>query len=608
MAVDGYGREIVVRAPSKLDPALFERFNTKAHRQVWISYDQSDATPPAFGFDVCEVENSLRRTVEGWRIEIDPGTRTHDDVIVDGRPIGPPPNTPVPGQLYLPPDLSTPYQELPVDDVVDPLWLVRLGTVQWDGPNQKFVPAATGRLNEDRGYVGAVAAELLAPAQSLTIRSRLAPIDPKATEFARVEGPLRVTGRLVAEQDVYVDGGKVRLNYTGGDTDTVDLWLGRRRGPADVGHLLRVHLGDDEKAKTTALTIGPGKGSEEKTVLGVRADDVVDVPTGWLRFGKQVRQMIDLWASTQDAGQAPYGIGVQSGTLYQRTGSQFCWFQGGVHDDAAGEPGSGGTQQMRLDDAGRLHLPTADTQLVNLRDPRWGIGVQPQTLYQRSPAGFAWYRGGQSTATDFDPGGGGTIAMRLTGGGDLTVFGAGFVTGSLVVGHGGNGAVKVRHVNGKSWTSDADDHLYLNWSTGKDVVIGQPGVGGSGSNLHIAGNLKVFGSDDSAFRVRGYEMRWKNSQGPWSLAVPAADFTEVHAAFAILQGFSIWDNTSDPDFHTFFHDADADAIVQHCYVRVTSFTNTIVHGKMFCSESLGTNAVEDDNTLLFTVVVIGRKV
>jgi hypothetical protein len=603
MAVDGYGREIIVRSPYKLDPMLFDRFNTLAHRQVWISYDESDALPPAFGFDVCEVENTLRRTVEGWRIEIDPGTHTRDDVIVDGRVIGPPPTAPVPGELYLPPDLSAPYQELPADDVTDRLWLVRLGTVQWDGPNQRFVAAAAGRLNESRSHVGAVAAQLLAPGQALSIKPRLAALETTAKEFAKVEGPLRVTGRLVAEQDVHVDGGVVRLNYAGGDTDSVDLWLGRRRGPADAGHLLRVHLGDDPSASTTKLTVGPGVGTDEKTVLAVRADDAVEVPTGTLRFGAQVRQMIDLWGAT-GPGKAPYGIGIQAGTLYQRTGSQFCWFRGGGHKDSGGEPGDNGFLQMQLDHSGRLLLEAlTHKQGLHLHGAAFGLGTQPNTLYQRSPGNFAWYRGGTESPTDLDAGGG-ALAMKLSSGGALTVLGNTFITSNLVVGSGGNGFVKTRHINGKSWASDADDDLYLNWSTGKDVVVGQPGVG-STSDLVVAGNLVVHGSSDTAFRVRGYEVRHRNDQGSWSVSV-SADFTQVFAAFAVLQGFSLWDNGNVTAFNNYGHSANADHIVQHCYVRVTGWTNSSVSGVAFCQEA--DPSVQSDNTVLFTVVVIGRKV
>ena len=68
--------------------------------------------------------------------------------------------------------------------------------------------------------------------------------------------------------------------------------------------------------------------------------------TGQLKFGSQTRQMIDLWGGV-------YGIGVQSGTHYFRTGTgpgdRFAWYQGGTHSDTALDPGTGGTFLMSLD-------------------------------------------------------------------------------------------------------------------------------------------------------------------------------------------------------------------------------------------------------------------
>ena len=46
-------------------------------------------------------------------------------------------------------------------------------------------------------------------------------------------------------------------------------------------------------------------------MLAVRGDDKVDIASGTLRFGKDTRQMIDLWAP-KDTAPAPYGIGVQA--------------------------------------------------------------------------------------------------------------------------------------------------------------------------------------------------------------------------------------------------------------------------------------------------------
>lgn len=58
--------------------------------------------------------------------------------------------------------------------------------------------------------------------------------------------------------------------------------------------------------------------------------------SGALSFGSVTRQMINLW-STQ------YGIGVQGGTHYQRSGDNFAWYRGGTHNDATLNPGGGST-------------------------------------------------------------------------------------------------------------------------------------------------------------------------------------------------------------------------------------------------------------------------
>src|SRR6185369_4553761 len=66
-------------------------------------------------------------------------------------------------------------------------------------------------------------------------------------------------------------------------------------------------------------------------------------------FGSQTRQMLNL-SGTQ------YGIGVQTNTTYFRSGGDFSWFQNGVHSDTAHDPGTGGTEMMRLDSLGNLNV------------------------------------------------------------------------------------------------------------------------------------------------------------------------------------------------------------------------------------------------------------
>jgi Chaperone of endosialidase len=75
----------------------------------------------------------------------------------------------------------------------------------------------------------------------------------------------------------------------------------------------------------------------------------VEMLQGTLFFGSRVTQHINLWTTE-------YGLGVQSGTTYFRTGGDFSWFRGGSHNDAQGNPGAGGTRLMTLNGAGDLIL------------------------------------------------------------------------------------------------------------------------------------------------------------------------------------------------------------------------------------------------------------
>jgi Chaperone of endosialidase len=90
----------------------------------------------------------------------------------------------------------------------------------------------------------------------------------------------------------------------------------------------------------------------------------VGLYAGNLSFGASVRQMIDLWNKE-------YGIGVQAGTTYFRSGGNFAWFLGGVHNDEVINPG-GGVKLMSLNGAGDLCLsartnPTSNPELSPCR-------------------------------------------------------------------------------------------------------------------------------------------------------------------------------------------------------------------------------------------------
>jgi len=73
----------------------------------------------------------------------------------------------------------------------------------------------------------------------------------------------------------------------------------------------------------------------------------------------------------------------------------------------------------------------------------------------------------------------------------------------MIIGDNLNRKLWVRHIKGKAGTSNALDHLYLNYNTGKAVYIG---YGGQNSNLNLSGKMRFgqTGSLTSAATWGGY--------------------------------------------------------------------------------------------------------
>jgi len=195
--------------------------------------------------------------------------------------------------------------------------------------------------------------------------------------------------------------------------------------------------------------------------------------TEGLSFGSTTRQMLNLYGEG-------YALGVQHNTLYFRTGTGdedtgFAWFRGGSHSNALRHPGPGGTRLMTLapeglrvgagggtlwlgepgnlsnptirffrgtnqllndvalvnDRPGNLHLAgngslagslsfgSTTRQMLNLWGTEYGVGVQSSSTYFRSAADFMWFRRGQHSDAQGDPGTGGERLMRLTTDGRL---------------------------------------------------------------------------------------------------------------------------------------------------------------------------------------------
>src|SRR5262249_21930686 len=144
-----------------------------------------------------------------------------------------------------------------------------MGSVNWDGVQGKFIPAATGKLSEGRRYVSLVGQELLAPAGSLLMRARSIahplPTDPTSPDYmgvtAELDGTLQVNRTLFAKADVELHGGRLYFRDADGQDNNVPLWMQRLQGPGGKSTAdLRIHLGDgkigDDAAAAARLTVG----------------------------------------------------------------------------------------------------------------------------------------------------------------------------------------------------------------------------------------------------------------------------------------------------------------------------------------------------------------
>lgn len=132
--------------------------------------------------------------------------------------------------------------------------------------------------------------------------------------------------------------------------------------------------------------------------------------TGVLDFGSRVRQMLNLFGSD-------YGIGVQSARMYYRVANTggFNWFVGGTHNDAADNPGAGGTWRMHLGSVGNLLTSTGT--IGTLSDARLKDHVHDYTgaldqINALRPVNYHYIEGGKAA---FQPAGEhvGFIAQEL---------------------------------------------------------------------------------------------------------------------------------------------------------------------------------------------------
>ncbi|WP_454698346.1 hypothetical protein [Arthrobacter humicola] len=427
--------------------------------------------------------------------------------------------------------------------------------------------------------------------------------------------PDGVTQRwLIRLGDVKWDGTTGRFR----PADPGALTSGRRYAGLVADHLLGAN---------GTLRIAPRDDPDDATPP---APDVADFATveGRLRVQGRINAEKDIYLEASairyvntPPTPTPVAMAISRAKPVTGTGEQLRLQLGTDPDDThrlvvGRDSGSSAVDLFGVSAAGHAYLPSgimsfgAQTrQMIDLwgGGHEYGIGVQDHTLYQRSGSDFAWFRGGTHSNARGDAGGG-SVAMTLTHPDGLRVNAPVAATGRLTVGAGGDDQVRTRHVVGKQSGNDNIDHLYLNFQTGRDVVVGN--MTGITSSLQVSGDLRVLGTIRSVLEIWTTTVRVKNAGSAtprsWSVTIPPGVFTSITSAFAVLQGFSLFNNEGSSAFDQFGHVANVDAIPQHVMVMVDGVAGlTQVFGRCFCAES--STGAQDDNTVLFTVVVIGRR-
>lgn len=247
VAVDGYGRIIVVYAPTRIEADDFVGIGS-GNVDVWIRYDESEFSATRPGFNVCSATDEYARISESFKIVVgnkpsvldrQSGVTVNDTLLVDARDALLSVNPEAPLLC----DASVPHQQLPVEDETSH-WLVRLGHVKWSSASNSFLPLVdpaerdalengSGTKTPDQVYeslmagrtkrrlIGVVAESLFAAEDLIRLRQRTAEPDPATTNDAVCE-ILQVQsadlffceGRLKPKELVWLEG-NVRVK---GDT------------------------------------------------------------------------------------------------------------------------------------------------------------------------------------------------------------------------------------------------------------------------------------------------------------------------------------------------------------------------------------------------------
>jgi hypothetical protein len=381
-AWDGYGRPLVVMAPTRLPEELFaaqvydsviDAGGEGRLNAVWIRVDERHVQPPRAGFAVCDVDDQNARVREAIVFEIGAMSTPHDGVVVASREVdatqalrGLDPAAP------LVPDESIPHQAFPAEEDKK-RWRLFVGYVRWlptIGGGGAFAPrkapddeTAARRL---RRYAGVVAESVLAADGVLRLARRG---DATSTYFSPpVEETVWISGKTRAEDDVRLAGAALEWRDAAGQDRGTPLLI-RRTGDAGKTD---ADLGD----RALEIVIGPDDQVDNRLSVGTRkADGTLDtkavvMSSGNVGIGTRTPSAklevfdgdVVLRAKADDAGDLIFqkSDGTEKGRVWSKTtsGKGLNLSSGGttphVAIDADGKVGIGTTSPTN-----RLHVADA---------------------------------------------------------------------------------------------------------------------------------------------------------------------------------------------------------------------------------------------------------
>jgi hypothetical protein len=309
LAIDGFGREILVMRAWELDSSQFSAFlpspGGDSKVGIYVAYDWTAAQEPSPGFELCDEPNQFQVVQETFMIVPSTVAPTDDPIMVDGKEaVTKAKAGSITSSPPVPNDKSVPYQELPADED-SKRWYVCLGHVHIN-PTGGFTSVVDLK---DRQYAGVVANRVLAQENHLELAPRdfdgkTFPTDP----FVTVEGTLEVKKDLDADGDVYLSGdqasdaGHPSINFQSDKSSKEKLYIKRDDGA------LRVTLGEHPK-KGLQLIVGT-KGAD---ALVVKDDLSVVKPTDEIKFGAADKTAIGQTGDDK---------------LYFRAATRFDWYAG----------------------------------------------------------------------------------------------------------------------------------------------------------------------------------------------------------------------------------------------------------------------------------------